>query len=185
MFYFILAVSEDGAIGIDSTRLPWRIDEEYAYFLDKINCRPKSILLCGRRTFECIEKTNPELVERCVILSSSSHSYHSCHSNKTLHSMNEVVEFLQNCRDNVDETVWCLGGATLYNQIEFLRPSKVYLTRIKKTYDNDKLVELDPTFFESLEINYRCIILSKKCLLDKKSGEWLDCDFLVYSLIHH
>lgn len=183
---FILAVSEDGVIGIGN-ELPWRIPDEYEYFVQKVS-NPRTVLLCGRRTFDCLQHEPGQLLQRvggCLVLTTS--HIDTGHSTHCIAHLEHAVEFA--CPP---EHLWCIGGATLYERIQELRPERVYLTMVKRPYlpsslgDGDtsenthNVVKLSDQFFEYLTSHYRKIILSEKCLRDTKNGVWVPCQFTVY-----
>lgn len=172
---FILAVSEDGVIGLGSKSMPWKIHEEYAYFLQKVQDK---VLVSGRKTWEIL-KTCPFWKHVYVLTTSSS---------ENSHSVNEKTTFVRDLEtigtpDTTD--IWCVGGRTLYEQIETLNPARVYMTTIKQKYDthHPTIVKLSPSFFETLEKKYKKYILSYKCLFDHKTQQWVDCEFSVYRRI--
>lgn len=179
--HFILAVSEDGVIGIGN-QLPWRIPEEYEYFLQKVSSS-RTVLLCGRRTYECLKHEPGQLrrkVGGCLILTSHSHS-HSYQIENNTHCITDLRQAFEfPCPP---EHLWCIGGATLYERVDELRPERVYLTIVKRPYlsaERGDIVKLSDQFFEYLSSHYRKIILSEKCLRDEKNHVWVPCEFTVY-----
>lgn len=182
--FFILAVSQDGVIGervAGRHHLPWRIPEEYEYFLQKVTSS-KTRLLCGRHTYECIKHEPNHILDtvgECVVLSRSEEEKkgENIRFVRTLDAV-DAVDTLDT-PDTPD--IWCIGGATLYDRIEELRPTRVYLTTIKRDYNTgDSSVRLSDGFFEYLATHYRKIILTEKCLKDVRNNVWVTCEFAVY-----
>lgn len=179
---FILALSENGVLGENNSKLPWKIHEELEYFLRKVS-HPQYTLVMGRCTFECIQRYQPELLKQV-------HSTYVLTNSLPIVAPNSKIYYIRDISDishipNDTQNIWCIGGASLYNRIRELCPQRVYLTRIRKSYISNidsKYVKISSDFEEYLLTAYRETVLTTKRLFDKKSKEWVDCYFLLYIL---
>lgn len=154
---FILACSANHIIGIDG-KLPWKIREEYQYFIDKTH---GSSIVCGRKTAECF---------------SSFENWRNVYILSHLHPID---------MNRFDDSVWCVGGSSLYNRIAELQPSEVYLTYIDQTYEvtpDQSVAKLSPEFWEEISNHYTKVKEDRRWLLDKNSMCQVQCSFDVYKL---
>lgn len=169
---FILACALDGTIGVDG-HLPWNIPDEYAYFLRQT--RSKRVL-CARKTYECIRSEN--------LLDHFEHIYVLTHrpDDVTPRSNVTCVKNTIGTIDTIDtKDLWCIGGTSLYNDIDTLRPTEIYLTRVYCSDEcNKNSVKLADSFWHVLRESYTCDAAETKWLWDNGSMQKVECEFLHY-----
>ncbi len=180
---FILAVSSNKIIG-NGYKLPWNIKEEYSFFLKKIN-KPNSSLLCGRKTFECILKESPTLlnIKNIYVLTKDINNIKDVRNVENT----KDIKYIKDIKDIKDirnvGNIWCIGGSSLYNKIDEIIPNYVYLTHINIIVDEDKYnVKINDSFFKFLYNNYKKIYEKNEYYVNLENNEKVLCIFQIYSL---
>lgn len=162
---FILALSKNNVIG-DGSKLPWNIKEEYQYFLDNINKKENS-LLCGRITYECISKEFEFVGKNIYVLSRKS-------SIKNIKDISCIPQ----------SNLWCIGGSSIYNNIRYIKPKKIYITFLDMIIEiNNNTIVLDDDFFVFLKENYKETKESIEYYKDTISNKYIKCKFTVFEII--
>jgi dihydrofolate reductase len=138
MLNFIVAVSENGVIGLDG-KIPWRIPGEQRYFKQVTTPHP---IVMGRRTYESIGKPLPGR-ENYVLTRDQHYQAPGCH---VIHSVRTVLDL------STEQEVFVIGGSEVFD-ILFPHVDKIYLTVVHKHYDGDVSFssELDPEKWQLVE----------------------------------
>ena len=159
-FNAIAAICNDNnGIGINN-KLPWKINEDYLYYLRVIktiiNKQKVNAVIYGRKTWEYLPK-DEMIGEKCLkfILSKTKTKQEINPENNNMiilcHSWDEIFDLINNKYKNIIETLYVLGGAKVYEDaIKFKFFNKFYITRIFKHFDCD--VVINPKNF--LNINF-------------------------------
>jgi len=150
-FNAIAAICDDNnGIGKDN-KLPWKISEDYHYYLRVINTiinKGKiNAVIYGRKTWENLPKEEIP-GDKCLkfILSKQKikQEINPENNDKIIlcHSWEEIFELINNKYKSVIETIYVLGGAFLYEEaIKFKNFNKFYITRIFKHFDCDVVIK--------------------------------------------
>ncbi len=128
MISIIVAVSLNNVIG-NAGKLPWHLPEDLQHF-KKLTLGHTIII--GRKTFERFKRFLPG--RRVIVLTHDS-NYPAPAKNVVI--ANSVEQSLTLCNDEAE--VFVAGGAQVYEQFINLA-SKIYLTRVNKTYIGDTLL---------------------------------------------
>ncbi|XP_014474284.1 PREDICTED: dihydrofolate reductase isoform X2 [Dinoponera quadriceps] len=148
-FELIAAVSENMGIGINGD-LPWRLKTEMAYFTRMTTVtkdeNKKNVVLMGRRTWDCMpEKYRPLKNRINMVLTSQLMNY----GDKAIvcSSISNALEIIAGMQNKV-ERIWVIGGSKVYKEtIESPHFGRLYLTRIRKSFECD-------TFFPPIPNNF-------------------------------
>jgi len=167
---FILATSERGVIGYNGN-LPWNLPEEYQYFLDKI--KDADAIVMARDTFRALGE---KPIKNCphFILTHSPKSYTE-HVHFVSYTDLLYLDF---------PNIWYIGGKSIYESIDIIRPDRVYLTKVNVDIPKvdipigDKVVCLSPSFFESLSRDYQLTSSFHSIILDRDTDEKVACEFM-------
>ena len=124
MINLIVACARNRVIGKDG-RLPWRIREDWEYFLEKTK---QGTLIMGRR---CYDEMGKHLLDRDVIALSRDSNKSFEHARKAS-SLPEALEMAQ----SNDGDVWICGGQAIYEEAMPLA-DRLYLTLIDAEYEGD------------------------------------------------
>ncbi|MBS1142951.1 MAG: dihydrofolate reductase [Proteobacteria bacterium] len=155
------AVAANGMLGLDGW-LPWDIPEELAYFESMVT---GAALVIGRLTYESMDVVPVDsfVVSRQADLSLRP----GCTRVAT------VEEGLQ-AAVSTGKPVFVIGGASIY-AAAWPYCQRFYLTRIERAFDGDSLfpAEIPLDRWEIVEA-------SSRMLLERKSGEMVECRFLQY-----
>ena len=164
--YFIVAASESGLIGRDN-QLPWDIPEEYQYFLDSIF--EATTIVMGRKTWDALDR-KPWVGKLHLILTKE--PLENATSIKTLEEVS--------AHTRPTESVWYIGGTSLYNEIDQIAPDFVLLTTVRGEFGrmpND--VVLSPAFYRGLGC-YRVLSSDAKWLVDRRTDQIVECIFTIF-----
>lgn len=167
MHNFILASSEEGVIGYNG-HLPWNLPEEYQYFLDKI--KDADAIVMARDTFRALgEKPIKDCPHFILTHSPKSHT-----NNVHFISSLDIPNFLN---------IWYIGGRSIYESIDTIKPDRVYLTKVNVDISpiGDKVSCLSPSFFESLYRDYHLTESSHSTILDRDTDEKIECQFMIWN----
>jgi dihydrofolate reductase len=157
-FNAIVATSDENkGIGKDND-LPWWIPEDHHYYLRVVNTTRNPVktnaVILGRLSWQSLQR-EARPIGQCVnivISSSMNQSNIECRDDAdrslilVCRSMNEAKRLVRENYSDKVETIWCLGGAGLYE--EAFKSSDfniLYLTRVFGKIDCD--VFLRPTNF--------------------------------------
>lgn len=138
--HLISSLCENNGIGSNNT-LPWKLKKEMAYFTKMSshtrNGDNQNAVIMGRKTWESIPKKYKPLQDRLnVVISKSKIELPSAilHYN----SVTEAVKALQSSDFKNVESIWVIGGHGIYKEaIDEKLCDKLFLTKIKKTFDCD------------------------------------------------
>lgn len=134
--YMIVAADKDLGIGKDGT-LPWQITKEMRYFKEittKVHDKTKeNMVIMGRTTWESIPERFRPLIDRRNVILTSKKDYKA----KGAHVVHSVEEAL-NLADKNIETVFIIGGGSVYNEfIDNPDLTGIYMTQIQDCFDCD------------------------------------------------
>ncbi|NQZ14054.1 MAG: dihydrofolate reductase [Alphaproteobacteria bacterium] len=139
----IVATAENNCIGINNT-MPWHIPEDFKHFKEVTMGKP---CIMGRKTYESIldQLGKPLPGRTSIVVSRSGYEHEGALSAA---SLEEAIEKAKS--ENTDE-VMIIGGAQIYKQaLENNLASRIYLTRVHKSYDGDAFFpELDSVWYEA------------------------------------
>lgn len=158
MINIIVACDRNKLIG-HKGKLPWKIEKDWNYFLNKTK---DGILIMGRVCFEDFESY---AASREVIVLSKAHSG----SFKNAHRCYSLIEALRLARKSKKE-IWICGGKKVYQEAMPIA-DRLYITLIDSNFEGDVFFpDWQETFpreiscIESQEnkIKLKFLILSKK-----------------------
>jgi dihydrofolate reductase len=116
MVAMIVAVSENGVIGVDN-KLPWYIPDDLKRFK---KLTTGNVVIMGRKTYDSIGKPLPNRMNIVV----------SRNKNLTIKGclvVNSMVQAIQ--KAGTDKDIFIIGGGEIYNK-GFIFADRIYLTRI-------------------------------------------------------
>ena len=146
MINLIVACARNRVIGKDG-RLPWRISEDWEYFLEKTR---QGTLVMGRR---CYDEMGKHLLDRKVVALSRNPTQSFEHARKAS-SLPEALEMAQ----SNDGDVWICGGQAIYEEAMPLA-DRLYLTLIDAEYEGD-------VFFPPWEDQFTNELARREMVLD-------------------
>jgi len=146
MINLIVACARNRVIGKDG-RLPWRIREDWEYFLEKTK---QGTLVMGRR---CYNEMGKHLLDREVIALSRNPTQSFEHARKAS-SLPEALGLTQ--ADDGD--VWICGGQAIYEEAMPLA-DRLYLTLIDADFEGD-------VFFPAWEDQFTNELARREMVLD-------------------
>lgn len=161
----IVAMSENGCIGIDNT-IPWKLSDDMKNFKEETI---GNIVVMGRKTYESIGKPLPNRIN--IVISRNPdfkpEGVIVVDSPKTARSKTWEVSRA----NNHQKKVYIIGGAEIYKDyLPYI--NRMIVTRVKTNIDGD-------TFFPELERKWR--IDSKKSFFKNENNEY---DFEILELYH-
>jgi dihydrofolate reductase len=121
----IAAVSQNGIIGKDN-KMPWHIKEDMELFKA---CTLNKPVIMGRKTHESIGQKLPGRLN--IVISRDSYYKPLHHAVKVYTSLDEAIK-----AQTSYEEVFVIGGGQLYTEALPVA-SKIYLTRVLKTFEGD------------------------------------------------
>ena len=146
MINLIVACARNRVIGKDG-RLPWRIREDWEYFLEKTK---QGTLVMGRL---CYNEMGKHLIDREVIALSRNPTQSFEHARKAS-SLPEALEMAQ----SNDGEVWICGGQAIYEEAMPLA-DRLYLTLIDADFEGD-------VFFPAWEDQFTNELARREMVLD-------------------
>ena len=164
--YFILAATSQGVIGRDN-QLPWNLPEEYQYFLDCV--KDADAIVTARETYRSIG--DQPLVGCPHYVRTRSADLESTHPVIVFSELDQIPFHSR-------QHVWYIGGRSIYEAIDEIRPDTVYLTRVGIDIPQDtSTVSLSESFFQSLDRDYAPTLLTTSWILDRDRGVLVECRF--------
>lgn len=158
MINIIVACDLNKLIG-HKGKLPWKIEKDWNYFLNKTK---DGILIMGRVCFEDFES---HAASREVIVLSKAHSG----SFKDAHRCHSLSEALQLARKSKKE-IWICGGRKVYQEAMSIA-ERLYITLIDSVFEGDVYFpdwkvafprEISCIHAQENKINLKFLILSKE-----------------------
>lgn len=142
-YCMIVATDKYNGIGKNQS-IPWHISEDLKYFSKLTKGDGKNAVVMGRKTYESIGKPLPKRLN-IVITSQNYTSSENC-------IFTDINSICGICADRNIETVWIIGGASLYQ--EYLpRVDELYITLIDEEYDCDTFFPNNyESYFDKSEI---------------------------------
>ena len=127
-YCMIVAIDKNNGIGQNQC-IPWHIPEDLKYFAKLTKGNGKNAVLMGRKTYESIGKPLPKRLN--IIITSNKEMY--TNTDNTIFVNNNDLEIEKICEMFNIETLWIIGGATIYNM--FIHKTKeLYVTEINEDY---------------------------------------------------
>lgn len=147
---FILTTNKDNVIGINN-KLPWHIREDLLYF-KKLTIN--NMVIMGYYTF--LSLNLKPLSDRLNIVITSKYESYKNESNLIfLSSVENAIQYGL-LLDDI-QSIWIIGGRSLYEQIELIKPDEVYLTLVNIIIEDIDVIKLSNNFFDYLNNNYKLI----------------------------
>jgi len=119
----IVAMAENRTIGINK-EMPWHLSADLKKFKKITMGHP---IIMGRKTFESIGRPLPGR-KNIIISRNTDYQQEGCEV------FNNLDKAIQSCQ--VEEEVFVIGGATLYEAI-LDKSDRLYVTEIKKSFEGD------------------------------------------------
>ena len=131
----IAAISENYVIG-DGEKMPWHIPEDLKSFRKITSGKP---VIMGRKTFDSIGRALPKRDNIIVTQNKDWHPATPSDNIFTTFSLDSALTLaMEKAQSKQCDEIFIIGGATIYHQ--FLpRASRIYLTRIGKTFKGSSL----------------------------------------------
>jgi len=140
----VVAIEQNNGIG-NNNKLVWNIPEDMKYFA-KIT--KNSIVVMGRNTYFSIPEKHRPLKNRYnIVLTTQPEAYKHLENNHLEFCQDDDVVNILNRLETQYTQCFIIGGEQIYNQF-FNVASKLYITRIDKSYDCDRFF---PTFTDTFE----------------------------------
>ena len=174
---FILAISNNNIIGINNS-IPWNIKDDSKHFKD-LTSEPNSAIIMGYKTFESLNK-KPLINRLNIVITSKYESYQNHNNLLFLGSVKNAIYY-----SNIISTkkIWIIGGSSLYEQINDIKPDYIYLTKINTDIpETDSTIKLSNQFFQHLEQQYLLYTYKIKYCDDTISKKQLECQFNQYKI---
>lgn len=128
----IVAVDENYGIGKNGS-IPWYNTKDLQFFR---KTTLNSTIVMGRKTFESIGKPLPK--RRNIVLTT-----HYLENSVEQYDSFEKIEFSEN------ETIFIIGGESIYKYaLNNLNIDRIYLSKIKGSFDCDRFFNFDKTKFK-------------------------------------
>lgn len=156
--YAIVAIDEERAIGRGGD-LPWHLPDDLKNFA---RLTKNQTVLMGRKTFDSLPEKYRPLPQRLNIVLSRSASSQLHSDVRNFQDLAQVADFCSQAGNLRGDALWVIGGEQIFRLTEAWW-DRVYLTRVKGTYNGD-------VFFPLFENDYN--------LIENSPGE--GCDFEVY-----
>ncbi len=123
----IVAVSENNVIGKEG-KIPWHSGAELKHFKETTMGNP---IIMGRKTFESIGKVLPGRLN--IVLTGKAEEFKNFEDLIIASSLDEALNI---CREQNQEKVFIIGGASVYEEaLNFA--DEIILTRMKLKVDGD------------------------------------------------
>jgi len=140
MIKLIVAKASNDVIG-DRNTLLWHLSEDLKYF--KRQTLHQTVLM-GRKTWESLP-VKPLPRRRNIVISTQ--DGYTAPGAEVFHTLDAALKALNG------ETLYCIGGATLYKQI-LPHCDALYITQLFKPYHGDALFPpLDPTIWHPTRLS--------------------------------
>ena len=139
----IVACDKNNLIGKNGT-LPWKIKEDWDYFLEKIN---DGVLIMGRK---CYLDFQEQAKSRTVIALSRNPDVNFKYADKA-GSLSEALKMAK----SYQKEIWICGGCSIYEEA-FPIADRLYLTEIDAEYEGDVFLPEWKSFFQN-EITHKTI----------------------------
>ena len=165
---FILASSHEGVIGYNG-HLPWNLPEEYQYFLD--NIKDADAIVMARDTFRALGEKPIKDCPHFILT----------HFPKPDTKNIRFISSLSSLNFSPIQNIWYIGGRSIYESIDTIKPDRVYLTKVNVDIPiGDKVSCLSTSFFESLYRDYHLRESSHSIILDRDTDEKIECQFMIW-----
>jgi len=167
--YFIVAATERGLIGRNN-QMPWDIPEESQYFQDAVF--EAVVIVMGRKTWDALAR-KPWSGKMHLILTRSPQE--PLENVKYIKTLDEVSAYA-----HPNDSVWYIGGTSLYNKIDEILPDFVYLTTIRGEFGKEPTDKILSHVFYSGLNRYRLLSVDAKWLVDNRSDKIIECIFMIF-----
>lgn len=162
MLSIIVAIAENYAIGKDN-KLLWHLPEDLKRFKELTTGHN---IIMGRKTFESLGKVLPN--RKHIVLTHNTDYRVADRNVEIVHSIEELQKYIDDENEN-----FVIGGALIYRMLlDYC--SKMYVTRVKKTFEGD-------AFFPKIDEAKWEEIAKVEGLKDEESG--LEFEFVDYKKI--
>jgi dihydrofolate reductase len=149
--------------------LPWDIKEDLDHFSKLTKGTGKNVVIMGGNTYKSLNMFGLQGRDNFILSSSLKLNFtlknsKGEHTNYIIKSFNDIDVLLETCRANNYDTIWIIGGSTIYR--EFLDRkliNKCYITLIHKLFECD-------TIFPFNIINEWCIESKKDLVNNNRYG---------------
>ena len=186
-FNIIVACCNKNGIGKDNT-IPWFLSGELKYFkyitTHTNTSIEKNVVVMGRKTWESIPEKNKPLDGRINIVLTKNSNYNVPEGVFTCGSLEEVFPLIKNIYNSSKKNVFLIGGGTLYKEcIQKGLYSKIYLTKIYKTYECDVFFPEIPPELSIVSVSDFCEekgIYYRKFVYGTNNNVWKNQEELQY-----
>jgi dihydrofolate reductase len=138
-YKLVVAMSLNRGIGLNN-KLPWNIKEDLKYFSKLTKGNGNNAIVMGKNTWNSIGSKPLPLRDNLILTSSKNNI-----SGKNYCFFNNINNLLEYCKNKAYETVWIIGGSSIYQQFLNLNLiEECSITVIHKDYHCD-------TFFPILD----------------------------------
>lgn len=151
-YKLVVAMSINRGIGLNN-KLPWNIKEDLKYFSKLTKGNGNNAIVMGKNTWYSLG--SKPLPSRDNLILTSSNNNINGENYKFFNNINNLLEY---CKNRVYNTVWIIGGSSIYQQ--FLNLNLIEECSITII---DKIIHCD-TFFPILDDNFW--FLNKSCNLE-------------------
>ena len=175
---FILAISNNNIIGINNS-IPWNIKDDLQYF-KHLTSETSSAIIMGYKTFVSLNK-KPLSKRLNIIITTKYETYQNHNDLLFLGSVKNAIYYLNILSV---KNIWIIGGSSLYEQINDIKPNYVYLTKIVIDIpETETTIKLSDQFFQYLEKQYMLCTCKVKYCDDTISDKQIECHFNQYKII--
>lgn len=126
----IVAIADDNVIGFKGG-IPWHIPDDLEFFRKTTGNNP---MIMGRKTFESLPKVLQG--RRHLVVTSDRTRTHADPLVSFHSSFDEALLEASNCISDVNETIYAIGGASIYASALPMADT-VYITNVYKEFEGD------------------------------------------------
>lgn len=179
----IIAIDENGGIGING-ELPWSLSEDMAFFQDVTTRQYEkgmtNVVIMGKNTWLSIPEKFRSLTNRINIVISTTLTTEEVEkenkTNTTTYITKSLSDALILCHEKNLKYIFICGGKKIYDEaMQTLIFNHIYLTEIKKSYDND--TKINKEILNEIRLKSHLDFNRKIKALDTKNNIEVDVSF--------
>lgn len=155
-------------IGINGA-LPWDIKEDLQHFYKLTKGKGNNAIIMGSNTYKSLGRSGLNDRDNFILSSTLDLNFNLPNNKNIVKTFTNIDNILELCSANKYDSVWIIGGATIYRQ--FLKRNivdKCYITLIHKFFECD-------TTFPLLNVDNWVIEEKKELITEDKYGFKIEC----------
>lgn len=136
----ILAMANNGVIGKDN-KLAWRLPEDLKHFKEMTW---GNTVVMGRKTYESLKDGALPFRKNIVLTRDMDYELEDA---EVMHCIREVLDYQ---KENPDEEIWIIGGATIYDAFE-IYVDEIHMTFVDLEIEGDAFFKLNRSVWAPTE----------------------------------